>query len=46
MMRRVFFWKSGESRLMEDFRVEADTQVPRTKIVNQYTGWTMARQKE
>src|SRR5882757_5881632 len=28
MMRRVFFWKSGESRLMEDFRVEADTPAP------------------
>src|SRR5258708_38794884 len=28
MMRRVFFWKSGESRLMEDFRVEAGTPAP------------------
>ena len=27
-MWREFFLKSGESRLMEDFRVEADTQVP------------------
>jgi hypothetical protein len=28
MTRRVFFSKSGKLRLMEDFRVEADTQFP------------------
>ena len=27
MMRREFLSKSGELRLMDDFRVEADTQV-------------------
>jgi hypothetical protein len=32
MMRREFFWKSGESRLMEDFRIEAGTQLPRGRM--------------
>ena len=31
-MWREFFLKSGESRLMEDFRVEADTQLPRVEM--------------
>src|ERR1700751_3007713 len=31
MMWREFFLKSAESRLMEDFRVDADTQVPHIK---------------